>query len=831
MKRNKLTKLVSWLLVLAVLLSLNVSTAPQVEAAENEEVNEANFDIVAENDEAILYYNRREALLRVESKATGIYYDTKAIEGTGGNNFTNNLRNSDMIFDYISNERTGLATTIDNYSMSISNNQYEHELIENGVRIEYFLGVEELTLQDLPKYVESQKFYEKVLSHLTESQREVVMEQYTLVGERYVRRNDSGVAQLKINRLYQYFYEVGTYTEEDLLADNEAYGVEIEDSAVTINAAIEYALDGKDLIVRVPVSEIVVGGGYPLARIRILPYLLSAKAGQDGYLVVPDGSGAVINFDNGRTTASNYSARIYGDDILRNVNAYKLDRYPVTLPMAAIKYEDHAILAIVEEGADLATITSEISGKADEFNKLNFSFNIMEIEQVPSVGSSNVTLPRASTDVYDGDIVMRYRLIDEGDYSDNEVDYVEIAAAYQDYLLSNEMLRQADIADEAPLFVELLGSIEKRSFFLGIPYNSNIALTTFEEMEAILADLQDRGVNEIVAEVLGFANNGMMHSSLKSIKPERVLGGKKGFNSLLANTTDGVALFPTVNTTQVYGNSKIKPRTEFARMLSGEYARIPVMNHILMQAEIKSSLSPYLLSPYSYESYIESFNKQAASYEWDNLSVMDLGNLLVTDYSSDRDTGRWAALELIDSALNRLDTNYEQLMLSNPNDYALQYADVVTDLPYDSNEHKSFDYEIPFVQLVLDGIMNYSSEAMNVMSYENPNYILLRAIEYKMSPKYQLTAADNATYTNTDFDGLLVTEYDSLADKITAEYSAYNDFYHLVKDSTVAEHTVESEFGRIVRYENGVTVLLNYSKQALNVGGQLLQPMSYEIIG
>ena len=451
---------------------------------------------------------------------------------------------------------------------------------------------------------------------------------------------------------------------------------------------------------------------------------------------------------------------------------------------------------------------------------------------MPSVGSSNVTLPRASSDVYDGDIVMRYRLIDEGDYSDDTVDYVEIAAAYQDYLLENGLLVPAEIADEAPLFVELLGSIEKRKFFLGIPYNSNIALTTFDEMQAILADLQDRGVAEVVAEVTGFANNGILHSSLKSIKPERVLGGTNGFESLLTSAADlGVELFPAVNMAQVYGTSKIKARSEFSRMLSGEYARIPLQEHILEMAEINAKLSPYLLSPYAYDSYIDAMVDQTDKFSWDNISIVDLGNLLVADYSTDRDTGRWGALDMIDSGFAKMEENYDKVLLSNPNLYAIQYADMVTDLPFNSNQNKSFDYEIPFVQLVLDGVMNYSSEAMNIMSYENPNYILLRSIEYRMSPKYQLTAEENTIYANTMFDGLLVTNYDGLADKITDEYAAYNEFYRLVKDSRIAEHIVESEFGRIVRYENGVTVLLNYSKQALNVGGQLLQPMSYEIIG
>lgn len=829
MKQKWKNKLVSFLLLAAILLPL--SGHGNVVALVNPEAIPENFAIVAENDEAILYYNRRAAMIRVESKATGIFFDTKAIEGEGGNNFTKNQQRSDMVFEYIGNKRTGLTTTIDNYSMAIELQQYEHEEIENGVRLSYHLGQEQITLQNLPKYIASDKMFEKVISFLSESQRETLLADYTLVGDRYVRRSDSGVAQLRINRLYQYFYEDGEYTEEDLVEDNASFGIEVEDTSVSIDASIEYVLDGKDLVVRVPISEIEVGGGYPLAKIRLLPYILSAEEGQDGYIIVPDGSGAVMNFDNNRFTASNYSGRVYGDDILRNVSDYSPDRYPVTLPMAAIKYDDHAILATIEEGAEIATINSEISGKTDEFNKVNFTFNVMEIEQVRSVGDSNVTLPRASTDVYDGDIVIRYQLIDEGEYGEGEVDYVKIATAYRSYLLENGLLGEQTLADEAPLFVELLGSIEKRKFFLGIPYNANISLTSFKEMGDILTDLQARGVAEINAEITGFANNGMLHGNLQKIKPERVLGGKRGFETLLElNGQDGINLFPTVNLTQTHGTKGIDARNHVSRMLSGEYARVPMKNHVNLESKIDRELSPYLLSPLYYEEYLNEFIESSEALGLANLSITDLGNRLVADYSASRDTGRWQAEILAAEALAQVSGGFDQTLISNPNQYALQFANMVTDLPGDSNQNKSFDYSIPFVQLVLDGVMNYSGSAVNMMSFEEPSTVLLRSIEYRMSPKYQLTHAEDSSYTNTKFDGLLVTNYRSQAQRIEQTYKAYNRFYQLVKDSLVSDHQVLGEFERVVTYDNGVSVVLNYASTARTIQGVEVDALSYEII-
>ena len=90
-----------------VLSFLAVQGAEPIEALFNDEVNEKNFKLVAENDLATLEYNRREALFRVTSKATGATFHTKAVDGKKGNKHTKALQRSDLIFKYISDIQYG----------------------------------------------------------------------------------------------------------------------------------------------------------------------------------------------------------------------------------------------------------------------------------------------------------------------------------------------------------------------------------------------------------------------------------------------------------------------------------------------------------------------------------------------------------------------------------------------------------------------------------------------------------------------------------------------------------------------------------------------------
>ena len=51
----------------------------------------------------------------------------------------------------------------------------------------------------------------------------------------------------------------------------------------------------------VPAERIEERGGGMVAKIQLLPYMGAASAAENGCLVVPNGSGAVINFNNGKT--------------------------------------------------------------------------------------------------------------------------------------------------------------------------------------------------------------------------------------------------------------------------------------------------------------------------------------------------------------------------------------------------------------------------------------------------------------------------------------------------------------------------------------------------
>ena len=106
------------------------------------------------------------------------------------------------------------------------------------------------------------------------------------------------------------------------------------------------------------------------------------------------------------------------------------------------------------------------------------------------------------------DYVVRYVF-----FKQDEATYVDLAQYYREYLLARNQLPERPADDEhIPFYVELIGSIEKKKHFLGIPYRASEPLTTFEEAEIILSELQERGIQDIRLKLAGWFNGGMNHT-------------------------------------------------------------------------------------------------------------------------------------------------------------------------------------------------------------------------------------------------------------------------------------------------------------------------------
>ncbi len=207
--------------------------------------------------------------------------------------------------------------------------------------------------------------------------------------------------------------------------------------------------------------------------------------------MVPDGSGALIHFNNGKTEYPSYQQPVYGEDLALNVRENQSMEQEVRLPVFGILYDTDAVLGIIEKGAPVANIHADISGRLNSYNYIYPSFSVINKDEVTlQANEQERTLPKFQEKPMKTDYTVRYIFLN-GD----KATYSGMAKSYQEYLARRDGLPQFKSKNnkkDVPFFLDLVGAINKQKHFVGIPYHALESLTSFEEAKVILAKLKSK---------------------------------------------------------------------------------------------------------------------------------------------------------------------------------------------------------------------------------------------------------------------------------------------------------------------------------------------------
>ena len=789
------------------------------------------FRLAAKSDRLEMYVNEETLEMRIRDLETGVVRSTKIMNGASGNKTTKNTEKSDLRVYYIVNENVGTTNSMDSYSMSVSYSNYELQYIENGVEIRYEIGDMTISVDDLPKMVPVEKYYSLLLPNWAEKDDKAFREYYRIYKDTmWVRTDDGNIGKVKLNNLYSLFYEKTSYTRADLEEDNAAYGYEIENVNPRVDITIRFTLDGDDLLVMVPMDSIEFTNGNPVTRVDVLPYFMTAGTEDKGYIFVPDGSGSLIYLNNGKTTALSYTDRVYGADPLMNTAVYSPASDSIKAPVYGIKTENDATLAIIEKGAEIASVYADISGRSDEFNRVYSYFTVRDLEFVSVIGTASGTSPRYPEDLYTGDAVIRYKFLSGAD-----ADYVGMAKAYREYLISRGMLTEREMPSEAPLFAELLGAVRKTEFFAGIPYDSTAVATTFKQGAAIADALAEAGVKNLTLMLNGYAEGGIKHESLAKLNLESSVGKKKDLAYLSERAAAaGGRVYLMLNGEKVYTTDNFNKRSQAARRQDNFIASVIHYAEPIL-AEERGYKDSFYVSPAYLAEYAKKIdnNLKDSALDVSGIALEDVGNLLMPDYRRSGNISRIHATDIAVSALETLASGRE-LLMNAPNDYAMRFADAVYNLPDSDNGYKVEDEAVPFLQMVLDGSCVYTTGAWNESAYTGVWRELNYAIETKSAPYFRLSYADETVFLHTedsDSQNFFMTQYNGWLNEIETAYAEYSAFWNLTKDARIKAHEIIKNGLRRVTWDNGVTVYVNYRAQDEVVDGKTVPAQGYIVTG
>ena len=601
----------------------------------------------------------------------------------------------------------------------------------------------------------------------------------------------------------------------DEITDGVEITYEFKKAGITI--PVTYTLGEDYLEARIETSEIIEedtsGTGKLTTSLTIMGNFGAASSTEEGYFVIPDGSGALIRYNNGKTSAKSYTGYVYGSD----VTAVSLTEPAVTeqvyFPMYGIVNEDSAMMVVCTEGDSNAKLLASVSGQSNSsYNICGFEFVVRDSDTYYMSGDSSTAL----TMFEDGEIktdtlAIRYYPLE----TEDTPDYVDIADAYRDYLTTEGDVEAAVNSADPALSLDFYGGVEKAKSILGIPINMKTALTTFEQAEDILTQLCDAGVSDISVQYWNWTNDGIKGKVDDNAKASGTLGGNSDWEDLLSFAADrGITIYPAVDNETFASGNGYYAFSDTAVRISGSYARIYAYDLAYgTQDTDEDALS--LLSPASFD---ELYCDLAENYSNKNLTTVSLGSMtsaLYGDYGK-KAISRDDAQEILESSYQTILDAGITILANTANAYALPYVSEITDVPLQSSGYDVFDEDIPFYQMVMHGVKTYASTAINGAA--TPSQAILLAVASGSNLHYDMIAEETSTLKDTVLEDLYYANADAWMDTVSRSYAFASDVLAGLGEETITGYERDGNV-TVTTYSNGTEVVVDFDAETATVNG------------
>lgn len=733
----------------------------------------------------------------------------------------------------------GNDDTYDTYTNSVLRKFYNIEKKGEEITVNYTVG------QMDREYVFPLILYQSELDKWTEG---LTKSQIAAVGRAYHKYNKSSFKGADLETmldkypgmedetLYLVFENIQThvkvqmeeifgkqgFTYEDYLKNKELYKETNIKEVPAFNISMSYKLDGNALIVTVPFSEISYRLKYPATQVSILPYFGAAGRDDEGYMLIPEGSGSIINFNNGKTKQNGYYADCYGWDYATERKAV-ITETRAAFPAFGIAYPDSSVLSVINKGAEYAGVTAEIAGKLGSYNYIRADYKLLHREQYEVTARS-----QSSQFVYEAQlpqneyIEQSFIFIDSGSY-------VDMAKAYRNKLFAGE--KKTDSKD-VPLAVEIVGAIEKVQQVAGMPKVKPYTLTSYDDAAKIINEIDELGMKNVNYKLSGFINGGIRQKLMSSVKFIPALGGKSSFKNLVKNTENASAKLYLDGAVQTAYRSNIfngffKYR-DAARFVSDELCELYEYSQ-LWYGRDKEQDSYFLLNSKLREKGSENLIKTVAKYNIDGVSFRDNGNNLSSDFNERRlSTRATEVAKQLEQFNNAVDKGLG-IMINGGNDYAVRSADFITNIPLHGNKYAIIDAFVPFYQIALHGYVNYAGNPIN-LAYEK-DQLILESAEAGAGLQFSFMNSKSERLQETNYTEYYASNFDSWKEKFEEIYNEYNSKMAPVMNSPIVGHEFVGENVTKTTFENGYEVYVNFGyANYITPSGKFIPERDYRIM-
>lgn len=776
------------------------------------------------NEYAELYMGAFYDIALIDTRTAKVWYSNEAIYDENAENYSEDQKKyaySQLVVDYYRSDNT--EVTVTSYPECCDGeqkNQVTAEVLDSSLQVKYAFGTD--MKSRVIFQVISADTYEKIEKAAQEAieAKQLSTSSWGRMKASYNKSEDGtsyvlnpSATYIQTDNIEAVCKQLG-YTRADVDEEEKKMGAagELTSTVPNFVITINYTLDRADLVVTVDISGIYEPEDFYLNRVSVLPGFGANTAADEGYMLLPDGVGSLVYNNSTASGSDELRVLFYGDDEAQEKESASDLSAVAAFPVFGIKSDEASVFAIVESGDAVSGMDVHLANQIYVRNMIMPWFYYRIRGTVSSGQGSDNKNYAYSQRVTEQPYVIRYHLL----YG-SRASYSGMADYYRSYLMAAGELMAAEDGSGWYTDVNIVGALSGQKTVLGVTTDAVLAASDYASVQRWISDT---GLDCLSVNYEGVFNGGVDGSAPMKLKSVTSLGSDMERDELLGQEF----VYPAISL-QTVGKSGngIKSNTDIAKSINKKYAFYADYN--LSTGQLKEDQKDFLISPVSYEKIGLGFLKAYADYSGTNLLVKDAGALLYSDFNENRKVPREESKLLLCHTLGQLKEAGLRLKIDGINAYVLKYGTAFTNVPTGSRKTEFADCEIPFVGMVLHGMVPYSVTPLN--EAENYEAALLDMLECGANPGWRIITGDMSVLSDTEYTCYYSASADYWTDEIRSVNERLADFYTAIAKEVITDHSILP--GGLIRvtYANGYKVYINRTAEAQTDGSIVVESNSF----
>lgn len=596
-----------------------------------------------------------------------------------------------------------------------------------------------------------------------------------------------------------------TYT---VVADKvTAQKTEFGKDDIAFKLVINYELKDGSMYVSAKYENLVKNSKAKLTRLYLLDSFGSYTEPQNGdYIFVPDGSGALIKTDTSDNSFdSELQFPVYGVDPASGQT--EEDTIAARVPAYGMKQGENAFVVIIDGGDAIATVCADRVRANNDFYEVGVFF-----DTTPCAVKKNKYY--LSDESYDGEISLCVRFL-----NGTNATYTGMAAAVREQLIRERVLSTKTYKQDEylPMDLSVIGVSDDILFSISkLKPRTARSFTSFEQSLDMLMRMKSKGINSIKLRYKGAITGGIDQSDIMSASVLSRVGSSSDFKELYEYIkAQNMEIYLDIDLFSA-AKSDAFSSSKTAGSIFGDKAEYNKKNAASASVGEKS-YEKRLLGLNNIEKAIIEILSNSRFTQFSGLCLNDVGSVLYSDYKNG--FNRQEGAQEISAQLPSLTSNMK-LMTDTGNFCIVKSVSFISHLPTSASEERSAYVSIPFVQLVLHGMVGYSCEPLNYS--DDIKTAFLRSIEYGADPSFEWTYS--ASYTDKknkgeDGENSGGVYYENWIASAADFYERADSALRDVQSARMTSHSEVRTGVFCTEYDTGAKIYVNYTDSDVTVSG------------